>query len=72
MKLTLEQRLKLIEWASEGQRLSEINERAAKCAPPFEVSWTQLKHVRRRAGIRALELRAKAYAEAYALGESRR
>jgi hypothetical protein len=69
--LTLEQRLKLVEWAAELLRLSEINERAEKCDPPFQVTWLQLKWVRRQSGIRVQDCRKKAYEEARARGEAR-
>lgn len=38
----------LVGWAAEGLTLAEINERAGKCDPPFEVVWNQLKWVRKR------------------------
>lgn len=70
--LNHEQRLKLYAWAAEGIRLWEVNQRAAKCDPPFTVSWAQLKWARKVCGVRALEVRKKQYAEAYAEGEARR
>ena len=57
MKLTRDQRKLLIAWAAEGLELWEINERAAKCDPSFEVEWHQLKHVRKVSKARISELR---------------
>jgi len=64
MKLTRDQRKLLIAWAAEGLELWEINERAAKCDPPFEVEWHQLKHVRKVSKTRISELRKRFREEA--------
>lgn len=72
MKLTRKQQNKLLEWAAEGLRLDEINERAAKFDPPFEVEWLQLKHARKRAGKRFNELRERFEQEAFNEGLARR
>jgi hypothetical protein len=71
-KLTLEQRLKLVEWTAELLDLQDINQRAAKEDPPFVVSWTQLKHARRRLGVNIARDRAGAIAEAVARGVTER
>jgi hypothetical protein len=72
MKLTYEQRLKLNEWAAELLQLWEINQRAAKCDPPFEVAYLQLKWARKKAGVRFRQDRAKTDQEAIARGEAQR
>lgn len=68
MKLTHEQRLKVFEWAAELLRLDEINVRAAKFDPPFQVEYLQLKWARRRGGVRFRQDRAKADQEAIERG----
>lgn len=45
-KLTKTQSDLVLVWAAEGLRLPEINDRAAKEADPFEVTWFQLKTAR--------------------------
>jgi hypothetical protein len=72
VKLKRKQQNALLEWAAEGLRLPEINERAAKFAPPFEVEWLQLKHARKRAKKRFSELREEFEKEALAEGLSRK
>jgi hypothetical protein len=72
VKLPREQQKKLLEWAAEGLRLHEINERAAQCDPPFEVGELQLKHARTRARKRFSELREEYEKEALAEGLSRK
>jgi hypothetical protein len=72
VKLTQKQQNALLEWAAEGLRLQEINERAAEFDPPFEVEWLQLKHARRRAGKSFTELREQLEAEAIGEGLARR
>ena len=71
-KLTTEQRLMLRAWAAELLRLPEINERAAKCDPPFTVDYLQLKWARRKASVRFREDLARMYAEASARGVAQR
>jgi hypothetical protein len=70
--LTTEQRKLLVAWAAEGLQLWEINERAAKCGPPFEVQENQLKHVRRQANKRYSQLREEFEREALNEGLARR
>lgn len=72
MKLTRKQQNKLLEWAAEGLRLDEINERAGRLDPPFEVEWLQLKHARKRASKRFSELREEFEQEAFNEGLARR
>ena len=72
MKLKRKQQNALLEWAAEGLRLPEINDRAAKFDPPFEVEWLQLKHARKRAGKRFSELREQFEKEALSEGLARR
>ena len=69
--LTYQQRLKLFEWAAELLQLWEINERAGKEDPPFEVEWVQLKHARKRLGVNIRRDRAPAIAEAAGKGEKK-
>jgi len=71
-KLTRQQQNQLIEWAAEGLRLWEINERAAKADPPFMVEYLQLKHARKRSAKKFTELRARLEAEATDEGLARR
>ncbi len=71
-KLTRKQRNALLEWAGEGLRLPEINERAAKCEPAFEVEYLQLKNARRRSGTKFTELRELLEAEAISEGLARK
>ncbi len=71
-ELTRKQRSILLEWAAEGLRLPEINERAAKADPPFEVEYLQLKNARKRAGAKFTELREKLEEEAINEGLARK
>jgi hypothetical protein len=72
MKLTYEQRLQLVEWAAELLQLAEINARALKCDPPFEVDYLQLKHARKVADVHYRRDRAKADREVIARGIAQR
>jgi hypothetical protein len=72
VKLKRKQQNALLEWAAEGLRLIEINERAAEFDPPFEVDYLQLKHARTRAKKRFSELREDYEKEALAEGLSRK
>jgi hypothetical protein len=72
VKLKRKQQNSLLEWAAEGLRLTEINERAAEFDPPFEVEWLQLKHARKRAKKRFSELREDYEKEALSEGLSRK
>src|SRR5262249_553496 len=72
VKLTRKQRSALLEWAAEGLRLAEINERAAKWDPPFEVEYLQLKNARKRSGTKFTELREQLEAEATDEGLARK
>jgi len=68
MKLQHEQRQQLYGWAAELLRLDEINERAAKFDPPFEVDYLQLKWARRCAGVRFRQDLKRDYEQAIARG----
>jgi hypothetical protein len=70
--LTKEQRKLLVGWAAEGLTLQEINERAAALDPPFEVVWTQLKHVRKQAKKTYSQLKEEFEREALGEGLARR
>jgi hypothetical protein len=72
MKLTRGQRKLLIAWNVEGLELWEINERAAKCDPSFEVEWLQLKHVRKQARTKYSDLKEEFEREAATEGYARR
>jgi hypothetical protein len=72
VKLKRKQQNALLEWAAEGLRLPEINERAAEFDPPFEASYLQLKHARTRAKKRFSELREDFEKEALSEGLSRK
>lgn len=60
MKLTAKQRLQLYEWAARLMRLPEINERAAKFDPPFQVDYLQIRWARKRTGVKFRQDQAKA------------
>jgi len=72
MKLTKEQRKLLVTWAAEGLELWEINERAERLDPPFEVGPFQLKHVRTRAKKTYSQLREEFERDAHNEGLARR
>jgi hypothetical protein len=67
--LTYKQRLLLFEWTAEKLQLWEINQRAAKEDPPFQVEWPQLKHARKRLGVYIRD-RTPDIAEAAARGDA--
>jgi hypothetical protein len=72
VKLKQKQQNALLEWAAEGLRLPEINERAVVFNPPFEIEYNQLKHARRRSAKRFGEMREEYEKEALAEGLSRK
>ncbi len=47
MKLNKKQRTRLLEWIAEGLESGEINKRAAKQKPPFNVTRQQVDHYRK-------------------------
>ncbi len=47
MKLNKKQKTKLLEWIAEGLESGEINKRAAKHKPPFDVTRQQVDHYRK-------------------------
>ncbi len=47
MKLNKKQRAQLLEWIAEGLESGEINKRAAKHKPPFNVTRQQVDHYRK-------------------------
>src|SRR5262249_9545195 len=72
MKLLPKQRAAALEWAAEGLRLAQINERAAEFDPPFELHYYQLKNFRARSKAQFSKMRAELEAEALADGLARR
>lgn len=51
MKLTKKQRTQLLTWIAEGVDSGEINARAKKSKPPFEVSRQQVDYFRKTRGV---------------------
>lgn len=51
MKLTKKQRTQLLAWIAEGVDSGEINTRAKKFKPPFEVSRQQVDYFRKTRGV---------------------
>lgn len=72
MTLTKDQRAKFLTWAAEGLRLGEINARAAKEDPPFDVTWGQLERARRTTRKKYADLRQAYEREALKEGLARR
>lgn len=58
MQLKRKQKTELLKWIAEGLQSNEINERAAKFNPPFNVSRQQVDHYRK---TRRLDLEAIAH-----------
>jgi hypothetical protein len=71
-ELTKKQRSALLAWAAEGLRLTQINQLAAEFEEPFQATWLQLKHARKRSKARFTEFQAEAEAEAISQGLARK
>lgn len=72
MSLTKAQRQKLLEWVAEGLRLQEINARARQDDPPWDITYSQLDHVRRSKSQRVRRIAAAAEHEALHEGLAKR
>ena len=59
MKLNKRQRTKLLEWIAEGLESGEINKRAAKHKPPFEVTRQQVDHYRKTRDVDLSKVKAQ-------------
>jgi hypothetical protein len=55
-KLTKAQKEQLLQWVGEGLTSGEINERAAKLDPPFEVTRAHVDYYRRTRAIKLADL----------------
>lgn len=56
MELDSKQKKLVLKLVAEGLETDEINKRAAKCKPPFEVSRQQVDHYRKTRGIKIKEI----------------
>lgn len=68
MKLNKKQKEKVLEWVGEGLQSDEINERAARCRPPFTVSRQQVDFYRDSRGVALGELREASESDALRTG----
>lgn len=57
MKLKKTQRTQLVEWIAEGLETGEINKRAARFKPPFNVTRQQVDHYRKTRDIKLKEIK---------------
>lgn len=62
------QREALISWVAEGLSTDEINERAAKFKPKFEVSWRVVTYYRKSRGVNVQEVREQGELDALKTG----
>lgn len=59
MKLNKKQRTQLLVWIAEGLETGEINKRAAKFKPPFQVTRQQVDHYRKTRDVKLDEIKAQ-------------
>ncbi len=72
MRLKKEQKENVLAWISEGIETDEINQRAAKCTPPFEVSRQQVDYYRHSRAVPMQAIRAAAETDALKEGFARK
>lgn len=68
MRLNKKQKEKVLEWIGEGLQSDEINERAARCRPPFSVSRQQVDFYRDSRGVRLEEITEASESDALRTG----